>query len=96
MGIAIDRLSSIEKPDLFDQTKRDFLQALAESTLMFEFTAWNLSKSIEKKLGKNYTRIRRAVLNEFWKETLTKLQQYGYLPPISKTIQLTCGPLLGK
>ena len=33
---------------------------------------WMLTKRTEKKLGGNYTRMLRAVLNKFWKQHPTK------------------------
>ena len=45
-------------------------------------------KTQEKKLGGNYTRMLWAILNESWKQHLTKQQLYGHLLPVSKTIQL--------
>ena len=34
-----------------------------------------------------YIRMQRAVLNKSWKQHLRKLQLFGHVPPISKTIQ---------
>ena len=36
----------------------------------------------------NYTRMLRAVLNKSWRQHPTRLQLYGHLPPITKTIQV--------
>ena len=38
--------------------------------------------------GRNYTRMLRAVLNKSWRQHPTRLQLYGHLPPITKTIQV--------
>ena len=35
-----------------------------------------------------YTRMLRAILNKSWRQHPTKHQLYGYLPPITKTIQV--------
>ena len=43
---------------------------------------------MEKKLDGNYTRMLWAVLNKSWRQHTTKQQLYGYLPPITKTIQI--------
>ena len=43
---------------------------------------------MEKKLDSNYTRILRAVLKKSWRQHPTKQLQYGYLPPVTKTIQI--------
>ena len=36
----------------------------------------------------NYTRMLRAILNKSWRQHPTRHQLYGYLPPITKTIQV--------
>ena len=45
-------------------------------------------KWLEKKLDGNFTRMLRAILNKSWRQHFTKHQLYGYLPPITKTIQV--------
>ena len=47
-----------------------------------------LTKHIEKNLVDNCTRMLWDVLNKSLKQHPTKQQLYGYLPPISKTIQV--------
>ena len=42
---------------------------------------------MEKKLGINYTRMQRTILNKSWKQHRTKQQLYGHLTTITKTIQ---------
>ena len=49
---------------------------------------WTLTKRLEKKLDGNYTRMLKAVLNKSWRQHPTRHQQYGHLPPITKTIQI--------
>ena len=39
-------------------------------------------------LDGNCTRMLRAVLNKSWRQHPTRLQLYGHLPPITKTIQV--------
>ena len=51
-------------------------------------TTWTLTKCIEKKLDRNYTRMLWTTWNKSWKQHPTKQQLYGHLPPISKTIQI--------
>ena len=46
------------------------------------------TKCIEKKLDSNCTRMLSVILNKSWKQHPSKQQLYGYLPPISKTIQI--------
>ena len=68
--------------------KRSFFQAVIVSILLYGCTAWTLTKRLEKKLDSNYTRILRAILNRSWRQRSTKQQLYGYLPTITKTIQI--------
>ena len=85
----IDWLSVICKSDLIDIMKPRFFQAAVISILLYGYTTWTLTKRMEKKLDSNYTRILRAILNKSWRQHPTKQQQlYGYLPPITKTIQV--------
>ena len=85
---AIDRLSVIWKSDLTDKLKRSFFQAVIVSILLYGCTTWTLTKRMEKKLGGNYTRILRAILNKSWRQHPTKQQLYGHLPSIMKTIKV--------
>ena len=43
---------------------------------------------MKKKLDGNYSRTQRAILNKSWRQHPTKQQLYGYLPTITKTIQV--------
>ena len=56
--------------------------------LLYGWTAWTLTKRIEKKLDGNYTRMLQAILNKSKRQQPTKHQLYGHLPPIMKTIQV--------
>ena len=56
------------------------------SILVYGCTTWALTKRMEKKLGGNYTRMLRAILNKSRKQHPTKQLLYGHLPPITKTI----------
>ena len=85
---AIDRLSIIWKSDLTDKMKRSFSQAAVVSILLYGCTTWTLTKRLEKKLDDNYARMLRAILNKSWRQHPTRHQLYGYLPPITKTIQV--------
>ena len=58
------------------------------SILLYGCTTWTLTKRMEKRLGDNYTRMLRTVLNKSWKQHPTKQMLYGHLSPISKTIQI--------
>ena len=83
---AIDRLSIIWKSDLTDKMKRSFFQAAVVSILLYGCTTWTLTNRLEKKLDGNYTRMLRTILNKSRRQHPTKL--YGYLPSITKTIQV--------
>ena len=85
---ALDRLSVIWNSNLTDKTKRSFFQAAVVSILLYGCTTWTLTKRMEKKLDSNYTRMLQAILNKSWRQHPTKLQLYGHLPPITKTIHV--------
>ena len=83
------RLSVLWKSDLTDKIKRSFFQAAVVSILsmLYGFTTWTLTKRMEKKLDRNYTRMLRAILNKSCRHPI-KQQLYGHLRPITKTIQV--------
>ena len=85
---AINRLPIIWKSDLTDKMKRSFFQAAVVSILLYGCTTWTLTKRLEKKLDGNYTRMLRAILDKSWQQHPTMHQLYGYLPPITKTIEV--------
>ena len=68
--------------------KRSFFQAAFWSILLYGCTTWTLTKRMEKKFDGNYTRMQRVILNKIWRQHPTKKQLYGYLPPITKAIQV--------
>ena len=68
--------------------KRSFFQAAVVSLLLYGCTTWTLTKCMEKKLDRNYTRMLRAILNKSWRQHLTKQWLYGHLPPFPKTIKV--------
>ena len=72
----------------FNKMKRSFFQATVVSILLYGCTTWTLTKHMEKKLDHNYTRMLRAILNKSWRQHPKKLQLYGHLPPITKTIKI--------
>ena len=82
---AIDRLLVIWKSD---KIKCSFFQAAVMLMLLYGCTTWMLSKCMEKKLDGNYTKGHQAILNKSWRQHPTKLQLYGHLLPIMKTIQI--------
>ena len=46
------------------------------------------NERMEKKFDYKYTRMPRAILNKSWKQHPIKQQLYGYMHPITKTIQV--------
>ena len=76
------------KSDLTDKMKHSFFQAAVVSIPLYECSTWTLKKRLEKKLDGNYTRMLRAISNKSWRQHPTKHQLYGYLPPITKTMQV--------
>ena len=85
---AIDWLSVIWKSNLTDKMKRRFFQTAVVSILLYGCTTWTLTKQMKEKLVGNYTRMLRAILNKSWRQHPPKLQLYGHLPPITKTIKI--------
>ena len=81
---AINRLLVIWKSDLTNKMKCSFFP----SSNCVDTTIWMLTKCMEKKLDSNYTKMLRAILNKSWRQHPTKQQLYGYLLPITKTIQV--------
>ena len=88
MYVAILHEEVIWKSDLTDKMKRSFFQAAVVSILLYGCTTCTLTKRLERRLDGNYTRMLRAVLNKSWRQHPTRLQLYGHLPPITKTIQV--------
>ena len=68
--------------------KRSFFRAAVVSILLYGFTAWTLTKQMEKKLDGNYTRMQWVLMNKSWRQHPTRHQIYGHLLPITKTIQV--------
>ena len=85
---ASDRLSITWKSDLTDKIKRSFFQATVVSILLYGCTTCTRTKRLKKKLDGSYTRMLRAILNKSWQQHPTRHQQYGHLPPITKTIKV--------
>ena len=85
---AIDSISVIWKSDLTNKIKRSFFQVAVLSILLHWCTTWTLTKCMEKKLDGICIRMLRTILKDSWRQHPTKQQLYGYLPPITKTIQI--------
>ena len=73
---------------LWYKMKCSFFQAAILSILLYGCTTWTLTKRMEKKLGGEYTRMLRAILNKSWRQHPKKQQLYGHLPPVTKTIKI--------
>ena len=84
---AIYRLSIIWKLDLTDKMKRSFFQATVASILLYGCTTWTLTKRLGKKLGGNYTRMLRAILNKSWRQhlLLASTTESRWIKNLSKT-----------
>ena len=86
---AIDRLSVIWKSDQTDKMKHNFIQAAVVSILLYGCTTWTLTKRMEKKLDRNYTRNLQKIMNKSWRQRPTKQHLYDHLPPITIQIRWT-------
>ena len=62
---------------------------------LYGCTTWTLTRCIKKKLGGNYKRMLRAILNKSWSQHPRKQLLYGHLLPITKTIQVRRIRLVG-
>ena len=69
-------------------TTIDTLSVIWKSVLLHRWPMLTLTKRMKKKPDGNYTWMLRTVLKKSWRQHLTKEQLYGYLPPITKTIQI--------
>ena len=75
---AYNSQSVLWKSDLTDKMKRSYFPG----SCRVDAAIWTLNKRMEKKLDGNYTRMLWAILNNFWKQQLTKQQLYGHLSAI--------------
>ena len=85
---------SYMESDLTDKIKRSFFQAVVVSILLYGCTTLTLTKRMEKRIDSNYIRMQLAILNKSWCHP-PKLQMYGHLPPITKTIEVRRTRLAG-
>ena len=83
---ALIKLNKIWKSKLPNKLKRNFLQAIVETVLLYGSTTWTMTKKQVKGLDGTYTRMLRAALDISWEEHPTKKDLYGHLPPISAKI----------
>ena len=81
------RLSVIWKSYLSVKLKHSFFQAVVVSIMLYGCTTRTVTTRMEKKLDGNYTRILWAVLNKSWRQHPTKLELFGHISPITKSIK---------
>ena len=62
--IAIDKLSTFKKSNLFDKIKGEFFQTAAVSVQLYGST----KKRLKEKPEESYTRMLHVVLNKSWKQ----------------------------
>ena len=80
-------MNSIWKSRLPDDMKRNFFRATVESVLIYGSVNWTQTKSLQKRLNENYTRILRDILNRFWKDHPNNKEIYGNIPDIFTSIR---------
>ena len=69
--------------------KRNFFRATIESVLIYDSVSWTLTKSLEKRLNGNYTRMLRTILNRSWKYHPNNKDIYGNIPDILMHVNKT-------
>ena len=75
------------RPDRWNETQ--YLPSSGRVDTAVSMPYMDVNKTYRwKKLDVNYTRMQRAILNKSWKQHPAKLQLYGHLPPITKSIQV--------
>ena len=85
---AFDLLLVIWKSDPTDKIKRIFFQAAVVLILLYEWTTRSLTKRMEEKLDGNSQECCKLYWTSTEVQHTTKLQLYGHLPPIRKSIQI--------
>ena len=85
---AIYRLLILLTSDLSDKIKRAFFKVVVVPILLYGCTTWTLTTHREKRVDENCTRMLWVILEKSWKQHPTNPKLYGYLPPITKTIQV--------
>ena len=76
----------VRKSDLTDKRKCSFSKQWSYRCCCMDALHGRSAKHMEKKLGGNYTKMLRAILNKSWRQHPTKQQLYGLLPSIMKTM----------
>ena len=73
-------MNKIWKSNLANNLKRNIFRATVESVLVYGATTWTLTKSFERSLDGNYTRMLRVALNKSWIDHPTIKDLYGNTP----------------
>ena len=60
----------------------DFIKIVTISLLLYGYTTWTSTKSLQRKLAGNYIRMLHIVWKKSRKHHTTEQQLYGHLPPI--------------
>lgn len=84
----MDKLSIVRESALLDKLKRDFFQILSVSVLLFDSSAWTLTKTIGQEA--KFRLYKDATYRlDYIQETVTdkKKELYGDLQPISHAMQ---------
>ena len=68
---AANKMDTIIKSNMNKNLKIRFFQNTVESVLLYGSECWTITKSMEKRLNGNYTRLLRKVQNVSWDERLT-------------------------
>ena len=80
-------MNSIWKSRLPDNMKINLFRATVESVLIYGSISWSLTKSLEKRLNGNYTRMLRAILNRYWKYHPNNKDMHGNIADICTLIR---------
>ena len=80
-------MNKILKSNLANNLKINVLRATVESVLVYGAITWTLTKSLEKNVDRNYTRMLRVALNKSWRDYPTIKDMYGNTPRLSTTIR---------
>ena len=71
------KMDIIWKSTMNKELKIQFFRSTVESVLLYGSESWTLTKTMEKRLDGNYTRLLRKVQDISWKEKKTNEELYG-------------------
>ena len=84
---ALHKLDKIWKSEFSDGLMIGFFRAMVEKVLLYGSTAWTLTQSLGKKVGRVYTKMLRVVKNVTWRQGITNEVLYAGLPRVSTTMR---------